>query len=151
MLLCWPEVVIPPDCKYQTRMKKIQDRKLVYFNVWYFNWFVLLKAHHIDHMYASKSAVFCCYCKPFSIHSFLVLFYDWKGWCWDVVSSLHPGGFGGTPSRKFWNLQAQKVHFQLPLRLWSYWEIYSEMQWYRRLIYEHILGIYKNKTDQLTY
>ena len=29
----WPEVVIPPDCKYQTRMKKIQDRKVVYFNV----------------------------------------------------------------------------------------------------------------------
>jgi hypothetical protein len=71
---------------------------------------------------ASKSAVFWCYCKPFSIHSFLVL----MCYChyldtlehtailrlgelvlrWSKFSA--PWGFGGMPPRKCWNLQAQK-------------------------------------------
>jgi hypothetical protein len=54
----------------------------------------------------SQSTAFWCCCHYLLWNT--QQFYDWEGWCWDEVSSLHPGDLGACPPQKFWNLQAQK-------------------------------------------
>jgi hypothetical protein len=109
---------------------------------------------------ASKSAVFW-YCKPFSIHSFLVLLWLptlehtsilwWGGLVlrWSKFSA--PWGFGGMPLRKCWNLHAQKEVFRLTesnlsqIRAWvkclSHCLVFFVVQWLGTLIQTLLLTL----------
>ena len=47
----------------------------------------------------SQSTAFWCYCHYLLWNT--QQFYDWEGWCWDEVSSLHPGDLGACPQENF--------------------------------------------------
>jgi hypothetical protein len=54
----------------------------------------------------SQSTAFWCYCHYllWNTHQF----YDWEGWCWDEVSSLHPGDLGACPKENFETYKPRK-------------------------------------------